>query len=121
MTVQAYTDLFNTALTNLATSIANLTSLKVVTDPRNIAPPCVFIDAPSFTAFNYNIVNMNFPVRVFSLGPSNLDAQRNLLNLAALVLGSNVAVTDGRPTIAIIGSAEYPAYDLTVNVQAQTN
>lgn len=121
MTVQNYTDLFNTALNDLASDIATLTSLKVVTDPRNIQPPCVFIDAPSFVAFNYNIVNMTFPVRVFSLGPSNLDAQRNLLNIAALVLSSNVAVTDGRPTIAIIGSAEYPAYDLTVNIQAQTN
>lgn len=121
MTVQAYTDLFNTALNNLASSITALTSLKVVTDPRNIAPPCVFIDAPTFTAFNYNIVNMTFPVRVFSLGPSNLDAQRNILNIAAQLLASNIAVTDGRPTIVMIGSSELPAYDLTVNVQAQTN
>jgi hypothetical protein len=121
MTVAAYTDLFNTALDNLADTLSDVTGIVCVTDPRNIAPPCVFIDAPSFTAFNYNIVTMTFPIRILSLGPSNLDAQRSLLNLASLVLGSNVAVTDGRPTIAIIGGSELPAYDLTVNIQSQTS
>jgi hypothetical protein len=42
------------------------------------------------------------------------------MNLAALVLGSNVGITAGRPTMALIGGVELPAYDLTVNIQAQT-
>ena len=118
---QNFTDLFNTALTNLTTTLEGVTGLQVVNDPRNLVPPCAFIDAPSFEAFNANIVKMLFPVRVITLGPGNLDAQRNLMHLASLVLGKNVAVTSGRPTIAIIGGAEMPAYDLTIEMQAQTS
>jgi hypothetical protein len=43
------------------------------------------------------------------------------MNLAAKVLNSNVGVTTGRPTMALIGGVELPAYDLTVNIQAQTS
>ena len=93
----AYTDLFNIALDNLNTSITAITGLQCVNDPRNLVPPCAFIDAPSFTAFNYNIVNM-----------------------MSKLLGANLAITDGRPTVAIIAGAEYPAYDVSVNMQAQT-
>jgi hypothetical protein len=116
----AYTDLFNEALDDLASTLGTITGLQVVTDPRNLVPPCVFLGAPSFTAWNYNIVKMTFPVQIISLGPANLDAMRNLLNLSALVLAKNVAVTDGRPTTLDIGGVMLPAYELTVNLQAQT-
>jgi hypothetical protein len=116
----AFTDLFNEALDDLTTKLGTITGLQVVNDPRNLVPPCAFIDAPTFEAFNYNIVKMIFPVRVITLGPNNLDAQRSLLNLASKVLAANVGLTDGRPTIAMIGGADYPAYDLTITMQAQT-
>jgi hypothetical protein len=115
-----YTDLFNEALDDLVATLTAVSGLQVVSDPRNLVPPCVFIDAPTFEAFNYNIVKMTFPVRVITLGPNNLDAQRSLLNLASKVLAANVGLTDGRPTIAMIGGADYPAYDLTITMQAQT-
>jgi hypothetical protein len=119
----AYTDLFNEALDDLAASLTSITGLQVVTDPRNLVPPCAFIDAPTFSVYGGggNIVQMTFTVRIITLGPGNLDAQRNLMHLASLVLGKNVAVTSGRPTIAIIGGAEMPAYDLTIEMQAQTS
>ena len=117
----AYTDLFNEALDDLSTFLATVTGLQVVTDPRNLVPPCVFIDAPTFQAYNGNIVKMSFPVRCITLGPGNLDAQRSLMNLAAKVLNASVGVTDGRPTMAIIGGVELPAYDLNINIQAQTS
>ena len=117
----AYTDLFNEALDDLAASLTSITGLQVVTDPRSINPPCAFIDAPSFVAFNRNIVKLTFPVRLITLGPGNLDAQRSLMNMAALVLAKNVAVTAGRPTIAVIGGSELAAYDLTIEMQAQTS
>jgi hypothetical protein len=116
----AFTDLFNEALDDLTTTLTAVTGLQVVNDPRNLVPPCAFIDAPSFEAFNYNIVKMTFPVRCITLGPNNLDAQRSLMNLASLVLGANVGVTNGRPTIAMVGGVDYPAYDLTITMQAQT-
>ena len=119
----AYTDLFNEALDDLAATLTSVTGLQVVTDPRNLVPPCAFIDAPTFTVYGGggNIVQMTYTVRIITLGPGNLDAQRNLMHLASLVLGKNVAVTSGRPTIAIIGGAEMPAYDLSIEMQAQTS
>jgi len=119
----AYTDLFNEALDDLAATLTTVTGLQVVTDPRNIVPPCAFIDAPTFSVYGGggNIVQMTYTVRIITLGPGNLDAQRNLMHLASLVLGKIVAVTSGRPTIAIIGGAEMPAYDLTIEMQAQTS
>jgi hypothetical protein len=78
------------------------------------------LGAPSFTAFNYNIVKMTFPLQIISLGPSNLDAMRSLLNTASKVLTKNVAITAGRPTTLEIGGVMLPAYELTAEMQAQT-
>jgi hypothetical protein len=116
----AFTDLFNEALDDLTATLTAVSGLQVVNDPRNLVPPCVFIDAPSFDAFNYNIVKLMFPVKIITLGPANLDAQRSLLNIMSKVLTANIAVTDGRPITTIIGGVEYPSYEVTANVQAQT-
>jgi hypothetical protein len=116
----AYTDLFNEALDDLTATLTAVSGLQVVNDPRNLVPPCVFIDAPSFDAWNYNIVKLMFPVKIITLGPANLDAQRSLLNIMSQVLTANIAVTDGRPTSTLIGGVEYPSYEVTANVQAQT-
>jgi hypothetical protein len=116
----AYTDLFNESLDDLAATLSAVTGLQVVTDPRNISPPCVFIDAPSFTAFSRAVFTLSYPVRLLTLGPGNLDAQRSLMNLAAKVVSARIGVTDGRPSVAIIGGSELPAYDLNINVQAQS-
>ena len=116
----AFTDLFNEALDDLTATLTAVSGLQVVNDPRNLVPPCVFIDAPSFEAWNYNIVKLMFPVKIITLGPANLDAQRSLLNIMSKVLAANIAVTDGRPTSTLIGGVEYPSYEVTANVQAQT-
>ncbi len=58
---------------------------------------------------------------MLTLGPANLDAQRSLLNICAMLLAKNVAVTGGRPTVIDIGGSILPAYDLTVTMQAQTS
>jgi hypothetical protein len=116
----AYTDLFNETLDDLATFLGTVTGLQVVTDPRNLVPPCAMIGAPSFTAFNYNIVKMTYPIQIVTLGPGNLDAMRSLLHTAAQVLGKNVAITAGRPLTLDIGGVTVPAYELTAEMQAQT-
>lgn len=115
----AYTDLFNEAIDDLATSLGTITGLRVVTDPRNINPPCVFIDAPTFTAYNANIADMTFPVQVISLGPANLDALRNVLAICAQLLVKNVAVTDGKPITLSVGGQDLAAYDVTVRMKVQ--
>lgn len=116
----AYTDLFNTGLDNLATKLGTATSLRVVTDPRNIAPPCLFIDAPDIEAHNWNIAKMTFPIRVISNGPANLDAMRNLLQMVASVLNGKVGLTAARPSGVTIGGVDYAAYDLTIAIEVQT-
>ena len=121
MPVPAYTDLFNEAIDDLTATLQTITGLQVVNDPRNIVPPCCFIDAPSWVSWTYNIVKLSFPVKVLTLGPANLDAQRSLLNMCAQLLAKNVAVTGGRPTVLDIGGSILPAYDLTVEMQAQTS
>lgn len=115
----AYTDLFNEAIDDLGTTLATITGLRVVTDPRNLNSNCCFIDAPSFNAFNDHIVTMSFPVRIIGIGPGNLDALRPLLAISAALLGKNVAVKSGRPALAQIGGQEFPAYDLQIDMQAQ--
>lgn len=115
-----YNDLFNEAIDDLATTLKTITGLPVAMDPRQITTSCVFIDAPSFTAFNYNIVTLDFPIKVIGSGPGNLDALRDLLQIASKLLAKNIAVKQGQPTAVSIGGAEYPAYDLLVSLQAQT-
>jgi hypothetical protein len=117
----AYTDLFNTALDDLADFLATVLDLVVVTDPRNVAPPCVVISPCSFEAFNDKVADLTFPVQIITLGPANLDAQRSLLNLASQVLGKGVAVTSGRPTAIEYGNGVYPAYELTVKITTKTS
>jgi len=121
MPVPVYTDLFNEAIDDLTATLQTITGLQVVNDPRNIVPPCCFIDAPSWDSFNYNIVKLTFPVKVLTLGPANLDAQRSLLNICALLLAKNVAVISGSPSVVDIGGSILPAYDLTIAMQAQTS
>ena len=120
MAAQAYTALFNTAINNLATTLNAVSGLVCVTDPRSIQAPCILLDAMSFSAFNANIVDISIPVTVISLGPSNADAYRNALNVAAKVLAAKVAVTDGRPIIITIGGVDYPALSLNIQMKAST-
>jgi hypothetical protein len=120
MAVQTYTDLFNTALNNLSTFLKTVTGLRVVTDPRNIVPNCVLIQAPSFTAWTNKAVDITFPITVIGVGPGNEDALRNILNVVSQVLNKNVAVTDGRPVTLDMGGTIAPAYELTVKMLGQT-
>ena len=116
----AYTDLFNEAIDDLRTTLATISGLPVAIDPRHITTSCVFIDAPTFEAWNYNIVRLDFPVEVIGSGPGNLDALRDILGIVASVLAKNVAVKSGQPTVVSIGGQDYPAYDLLISMQAQT-
>lgn len=117
----AYTDLLNEAIDDLATTLGTITGLRVVTDPRYVAPNCVFIDAPEFEAWNFNIVKMTFPVQVIGMGPGNLDALRPVLAIASSLISKKVAILSGRPTALDIGGVTVPAYDLQLALQAQTS
>ena len=47
---------------------------RAVTDPRNIAARCVFIELPTFTSYNANIADVTISVKVVAAPPSNNDA-----------------------------------------------
>ena len=115
-----YTDLFNTAFDDLCETLAEITGLTVVNDPRNMRPSCLLVNPPFFDAFNYNIAKLSFNCTMVAMGPGNLDAVRPLLAACASILNKNVALLSGRPTSVEIGGAVYPAYDLTIDLQAQT-
>ena len=117
-----YTDLFNEALDDLSATLTAVSGLRVVNDPTKLVPNCVFIQAPSFTtiAGNGNIVRKDYPIKIVGSGPAGLPVLREILQIAATVLGSTIIVMAGRPGTLEIGGQEYPCYDLSVGLQAQT-
>jgi hypothetical protein len=113
----AYTDLLNKAVDDLATTLGTISpAITIVTDPRNMQPPCAFINAPSFTT----PLMTNKRIQLIVPGPFNLDAQRKLLNMTAQLLGKNVAITEGRPSSIEIGGALYPCYEVIINMEASS-
>ena len=107
----AYTDLLNKAVDDLTATLNTISpAITVVQDPRNMQPPCAFINAPSFTTplMTNKRIQLQFPIQLIVPGPFNLDAQRKLLNMTAQLLGKNVAITEGRPSSIEIGGALYP-------------
>ena len=114
-----YSDFLNDAFDDLVTILQGITGLRVVDDPRNISPPCAFVDAPSIESFNYNIVKMTFPVTLISTGPGNLDALRQLLNLTAALVTKNIAVMSASPKVVTLGGQEFAGYEVIIPLQAQ--
>jgi hypothetical protein len=103
--------------------VAQLTTLGLaaVTDPRNIRPRSVLVEAPSFTSFTYNVGDIRFTLRIVAAPPGNQDAEDYLITTADAIMNSPIAVTDGRPTLTDIGGQTLPSYDLTVAVAVKRN
>ena len=97
---------------------ATITALGLVpvTDPRNARPLTVFIELPTFTSFNNQTADITIDLRVLGAPPGNQDATNYILGVVDQLMNSTLAVVSGRPTIAQIGSAELPAYDLTIRI-----
>jgi hypothetical protein len=119
----SYTDLFNEAIDDVTATLTAVSGLRVVNDPTKLAPNCVYLEAPSFDTFagNGNVVRLEFPVKVIGSGPAGLPVLRQILSIAATVLGSKIIVMGGRPSSLEIGGALYPCYDLDCAIQAQTS
>jgi hypothetical protein len=117
----AATGLFATAYSAVATALSNA-GLVVVTDPRNARPLSVFVELPTATAFNSNILDVTIVCRILSAPPGNQDAADYLLTTADTIHQlTTIAVTDCRPSVALIGEQQIPAYDLTVRISARRN
>jgi hypothetical protein len=117
----AATGIFATAVNAIATRITNL-GLVPVTDPRNARPMTVFIELPSFAGMNYNIGDITITLRVLAAPPGNSDAGDYLMTtIDTLMADQGLAIIEGRPTMALIGQQELPAYDLIVRVAVARN
>ena len=112
-------------LTNTINTVsASLTALGLapVTDPRNARPLTVFIELPSFESFGANptskVSDVTIVIRVLGAPPGNQDSTDYILGVVDEILGSEIAVINGQPSIATVGSQDLPCYDLTVKLTA---
>ena len=110
--------LFTDSINALSASLSAL-GLVPVTDPRNARPLTVFIELPNFTCFNNQIADITIDLRVLGAPPSNSDATNYILGVVDTIMNSSLAVVSGSPSVATIGSAELPAYDLTIRIASQ--
>ena len=101
--------------------VAVLEALPVtaVTDPRNARPGTVFVELPTFTVFTQHIADVTMTLRVLGAPPGNTDAANWILQIVDLIMDSDLAVIDGRPTMASIGQQDLPAYDLTIRLASR--
>jgi hypothetical protein len=113
--------IFTDAINTVAASLTAL-GLKPVTDPRNARPLTVFIELPSFESFGANptskVSDVTITIRILGAPPGNQDSTDYILGVADQILGSDIAVINGQPSIATIGSQDLPCYDLTIKLTA---
>ena len=109
------TGIFAEAQATLAASLTDL-GLAVVTDSRNARPMSVVIEPPSFTAFNDNIADITFRLRVLAAPPGNQDASDYLMTAADTIMDSPISVLSGTPSMTAIGAQDIPSFDLIVRV-----
>jgi len=117
----AATGIFAEARSAIAARITSL-GLVPVTDPRNARPLTVLIELPTFESFTFNVGDLTFILRVLGAPPGNLDTADYLLTtIDTLMADQGLAIVAGQPTLAVIGSQELPAYDLTVRIASRRN
>lgn len=115
----AATGILAEAYSSVVTALTGA-GLTVVTDPRNARPMSVFVELPIGDVFNDNIVDVRITLRLLAAPPGNSDASDYLLTMFDTIHQlSTLAVTDFRPTTAVIGEQNIPAYDLTVKLSTR--
>lgn len=110
--------IFAAAIAQLETDLDDL-GLAVVTDPRAARPYSVFIELPTFEGFTNRIADITVVLRCLASPPGNANSAEWLLATIDTIMAANLAVVSGRPTVAIIGDQNIPAYDLTVRLAAR--
>jgi hypothetical protein len=103
----------------LVTRLGQITGLPVVSssDPRNINPPCVLVDAPSFLMHTNVVTEMQFSIKILAIGPGDRKALDKLLDLADLIRAAEIGLMSGRPTVTQIGNQDFASYELTLSTK----
>lgn len=103
------------AYNNVVTRLQNA-GLNVVTDPRNARPMTAYVELPTVTAFNSNIIDATIMIRLLAPPPGNQDAADYLLTTANVVHQNVEGITTINPSSALIGEQQIPTIDLTARV-----
>ena len=108
------TDILNDAYDNLVAKLQAISGLRVSSDPRNINPPTVFVQAPSATLNTNGVYRVEFGVQVIGLGYGDRQNLDKLLELVDKIRVERIGLTAAIPTTVTIGQQEFAAYDLTI-------
>lgn len=113
------TEVFNGGFDDLVARLTAISGLPVTvsSDPRNINPPCVLVDAPTFVMGSDVVAQMDFVVKIIGVGPGDRKALQKLLELADKIRAAKIGLLDGRPSITPIGGLEFVSYDLTIRTR----
>ena len=103
----------------LVAKLGTITGLPAVSssDPRNINPPCVLVDAPSFLMHTNVVTEMQFSIKILGIGPGDRKALDKLLDLADLIRAAEIGLMSGRPTVTQIGTQDFASYELTLSTK----
>lgn len=113
----ATVDAFKLGYDNVVDKLQTITGLKVFDDPRNLNPPCAFVDAPVIRMNSNLVFDMTFTVRIIGTGPADYKCLAKLLELADLVRRAQIGLTDVRPAVTTIGTQDYASYELTIGAK----
>jgi hypothetical protein len=99
-------------------AVLEAANIVVTTDPRNVRPPCTFVDSPTIRSLSSEIVELVIPVVLLAPPPGNADAMAALLALVDDVMDASTPASTitGDPGLYSIGGQDMPAYTLRVTV-----
>lgn len=92
-------------------------SWDVVTDPRSIRPPVVFVDIPSVVrVISSTIVELEVPIHLLAPPPGNATSLEFLLGKVDEAIATDLLITAGVPETFSVGGQELPSYQLTTRI-----
>lgn len=100
--------------------VADLTAanLPVVSDPRNLRPPAILVDAPSVRALSLTTLEITVPVVIVAPPPGNADAMLALVAMMDTVFALPIECTNmtASPGVYTIAGQELPCYSVTITL-----
>lgn len=97
-------------------------NLPVLDDPRNMRPPGIVVDPPSFNVLSNNLVELDFPINVIMPPPGNKDALQAALTLIDGVVELPQLLTiSGASGVYATGGQELPSYQLISRLTVRRN
>jgi hypothetical protein len=111
-------------MSTIADAIAGLVAelaaanLPVVSDPRNVRPPAVLVDAPSVRALSLSVLEITVPCVIVAPPPGNADAMTALVTMMDTVFALPIECTSmtATPGVYTIAGQELPSYSVVITL-----